>query len=512
MIDLTALQAQLKLLGHNLPEDQVMSILKEMGIDFSDLDGPPDPRPSGAARAGSSASTEGKRAERAGGYAKTGSILDNIDRKLEGTATDGDGGSPEALTGSMALPPGFMFGYTAPGAGAVLGVSRPGLQTTILEGGLSDEEDEEEDAEAREEPAAVHSRYGYTAGRPGAYVAAAAGPSVQASGSHPAWAVRTGTAPGSQGAASSSGTGAGMPPSSGVGGLAESMRRMSVLDSASLGNPPPKVISAHGAGAASSSMAGGMRPQSAGGPRPGSAMAKSRDQLHKGADTRPGTAALSRYHQSMSTMLETSADDDCDVSVADPDRGPGGLSASHHDLAWLKQRAMGQAAGKQGPLGKAAVGSSAAPLARGAGRDQAGKHTADWLGIRGGDYGVTDHEPLSPQASTRSFVSRASTTTRGKVGPPKVDRVKRYQQLAQEWDKSRFLKQGAGTKGTQRKPVNFHSHFASLHATEEAERARLLKETRARTKKELGEATEAPTANRRDELRWQMRMRLREQS
>lgn len=36
MIELTALREQLKLLGHNLPEDQIVGILKEMNIDFDD--------------------------------------------------------------------------------------------------------------------------------------------------------------------------------------------------------------------------------------------------------------------------------------------------------------------------------------------------------------------------------------------------------------------------------------------------------------------------------------------
>ncbi len=44
MIDLAALKEQLKLLGHNLPDDQVIAILKEMNIDFDtdagDITGP----------------------------------------------------------------------------------------------------------------------------------------------------------------------------------------------------------------------------------------------------------------------------------------------------------------------------------------------------------------------------------------------------------------------------------------------------------------------------------------
>ncbi len=39
----------------------------------------------------------------------------------------------------------------------------------------------------------------------------------------------------------------------------------------------------------------------------------------------------------------------------------------------------------------------------------------------------------------------------------------------------------------------------------------MLKEARAKTKKELGSAQDAPTANRRDELRWQTRQRLMNQ-
>ncbi|PNH11436.1 hypothetical protein TSOC_001708 [Tetrabaena socialis] len=118
-------------------------------------------------------------------------------------------------------------------------------------------------------------------------------------------------------------------------------------------------------------------------------------------------------------------------------------------------------------------------------------------------------------SSTRSLASRASASSRGGGrGAKKVDRVQRYHQMQAEWSQSRFLKQAGGqpARGTNRKPVNFHSHFAAMHAAEDAGRQRLLRETRAKTKQDLGAAVDAPTANRRDELRWQTRMRMQEQT
>ena len=75
----------------------------------------------------------------------------------------------------------------------------------------------------------------------------------------------------------------------------------------------------------------------------------------------------------------------------------------------------------------------------------------------------------------------------------------------------RFLSQGAGTsKATSRKPVNYYNHFATLHADEDAARKRMLQDTRAKTKQDMGVGTQyvAPTTKRRDELRWQTRMKL----
>ncbi|KXZ51672.1 hypothetical protein GPECTOR_11g124 [Gonium pectorale] len=141
----------------------------------------------------------------------------------------------------------------------------------------------------------------------------------------------------------------------------------------------------------------------------------------------------------------------------------------------------------------------------------------DFEGTAGEPAAGEEHDDVEEEpgvllgASTRSFVSRAST--RGtKTGTKKVDRVQRYQELQQEWSQNRFLKQAGGaTRSTARKPVNFHNYFASLHAAEEVERKRMLRETREKTKKVLATATEAPTANRRDGLRWQTRMRLKAQ-
>lgn len=78
----------------------------------------------------------------------------------------------------------------------------------------------------------------------------------------------------------------------------------------------------------------------------------------------------------------------------------------------------------------------------------------------------------------------------------------------------RFL---AGTGGgsaptATRKTQNFHSHFAQLHAAEAAARDRAVKEARARTAVGQKAAADyvAPTSKRRDELRWQTRVRLQD--
>ncbi len=49
MIDLAALKTQLAMLGHNLPDSQIVSILQDMNIDFADLDdSKPGPTSAGA--------------------------------------------------------------------------------------------------------------------------------------------------------------------------------------------------------------------------------------------------------------------------------------------------------------------------------------------------------------------------------------------------------------------------------------------------------------------------------
>ena len=63
-----------------------------------------------------------------------------------------------------------------------------------------------------------------------------------------------------------------------------------------------------------------------------------------------------------------------------------------------------------------------------------------------------------------------------------------------------------------RKPANFHTYFAVLHAIEASDRDRMLKETRTKTATVLrpGMEYEAPTSKRRDDLRWEMRQRMQQ--
>ncbi|EFJ52403.1 hypothetical protein VOLCADRAFT_86809 [Volvox carteri f. nagariensis] len=251
------------------------------------------------------------------------------------------------------------------------------------------------------------------------------------------------------------------------------------------------------------------RLSSSGVQRPGSATA-AKDQHRKPN----GPTLVMPFDRDTHTLrhrrVKEDDDDEGDVAFSDPDKEHTAHAASMEDLGWLPP------GGRTGAPGKSAQNPYPAWLAGVEGPVDA--RLADALLAQG---------QLSPQESTRSFASRATSrcSIGSKRGAKKVDRVQRYQQLQQEWSQNsrwskakhcilcRFLKQAGGTsRGTSRKPINFHSHFASLHAAEEAERQRMLRETRARTKKELGAATEAPTANRRDELRWQTRMRLREQT
>ncbi|KAG2447542.1 hypothetical protein HYH02_007466 [Chlamydomonas schloesseri] len=334
--------------------------------------------------------------------------------------------------------------------------------------------------------------------------------------------------------------------------LMDSLGRLSLLAAGGPAGGPSSAVPATGGratGPATASTRGGngyggpaasARTSSGVPPRPSSAP-RSRDQQSKPAG-RPGpgphkTDLLSTFghYPKHAFADDDDVDQESDVAVAADTNDPLGLGRSMHHLAWPQSAGGGGRAGAGKAPAAAAVaavggagrpGSAAVPrgvsASAGAQAQRAGlardpyANDDAWLGVARGHDLDAPGRSLSPQASHRSFMSRASSasraTTRGGGGPggaPKVDRVKRYQQLAAEWGSNRFLKQAAGgSKGTTRKPVNFHSHFASLHAAEEAERQRVLKETRAKTKKELGGAQDAPTANRRDELRWQTRQRL----
>ncbi|GAX85616.1 hypothetical protein CEUSTIGMA_g13031.t1 [Chlamydomonas eustigma] len=124
---------------------------------------------------------------------------------------------------------------------------------------------------------------------------------------------------------------------------------------------------------------------------------------------------------------------------------------------------------------------------------------------------------LAPEASSRSSAGgRRSGLKPGAV--KKVDRVQRYQQLQQGWSKDKFLRssQTAATSGPRqpgpanRKPSNFHTYFAVMHAVEAAEKERMLKQARNKTTSKLQPGLEyvAPTSKRRDALRWETRLRM----
>lgn len=110
--------------------------------------------------------------------------------------------------------------------------------------------------------------------------------------------------------------------------------------------------------------------------------------------------------------------------------------------------------------------------------------------------------------TTHSKTAASYTSARTQSGAPKVDRVARYQQLSQVWNKDRFLKSGAGSQ--RKASSNFHTQFAALHAAEERQRQQTLKNSRARTKQQLSGAATfvVPSDKRRDELRWQVRMKM----
>ncbi|GLC61720.1 hypothetical protein PLESTB_001795600 [Pleodorina starrii] len=501
MIDLKALKEQLKLLGHDLPDEQVVAILKEMNIDFAgepsdltdSLRGP--------------AKTPGAFDEDAlfPGPPRTGSILDNFQgrppqppHQQHGAASAAAAASPQA-----AAVEGFTYGYTSPAQSAAAGqyygkplsgmLPRTGPAAGHTHGagsssgpqaaGSEDRDDcydydSEDDVDAAEEQGAS-GRF-CVAGTSGASGSACGHPDV-----HQARMAASDLA----GGRSSSGVG--------MRGLAPPGRDIADrLGRVSLNEPAVADGKASVKGMETvrrhSSAAGATRPTGA---------TAARDQHYKAHGQRQSFPADrgTRTMPPHGLGEEEEEDEESDVVLSDPDKDPLHLGGSLQDLRWPPPEGPGaHERAAQDPYA-AWLGGRGDPLAT---------HLADALLAQG---------QLSPQASNRSIASRAtsrySTGSKRGGGPKKVDRVQRYQQLQQEWSQNRFLKQASGaSRGISRKPVNFHSHFASLHAAEEAERQRMLRDTRAKTKKELGAATEAPTANRRDELRWQTRMRLKNQS
>ncbi|GLI63934.1 hypothetical protein VaNZ11_007075 [Volvox africanus] len=509
MIDLKALKEQLKLLGHDLPDEQVVAILKEMNIDFNDKpperndakESPGNPtRPKG----------DGKDTQ---SLPRAGSILDSF-----------QGGQP-----SQQLPfsytqnisrQSFNYGYTSPGHDPAIGLSHARLPSSSAQlrsctsegknhgpgegfkpqAASSDHSDDcyDHDSDEVDTDDKTSASRRYCAIEPFQ-------PTLATNDSSCIGLNRSGAAftPGQSARCSTKG-----PYSSGLAHLV----------------------------CGPSDIAGRLSNVTLNEPVVGSIVRQSRLQQVEGKlrskdmeTTRPGVAARSQrpgstitakdqhrkthgLRNAMSYDRDTQGplphgrgvkeedveyDAEVDVVVSGPDREPLMHRAPSEDEEWMQ------------PGGPGASG-----------RNPQDPYAA-WLSGRVGPMAnrladaLLAHGQLSPQASNRSFASHATSrcSIGSKRGAKKVDRVQRYQELQQEWSQNRFLKQASGTnRGTSRKPVNFHSHFASLHAAEEAERQRMLRETRARTKKELGAATEAPTSNRRDELRWQTRMRLREQT
>eukprot|EP00798_Chlamydomonas_sp_ICE-L_P024884 gene24884-10549_t len=128
----------------------------------------------------------------------------------------------------------------------------------------------------------------------------------------------------------------------------------------------------------------------------------------------------------------------------------------------------------------------------------------------GGEIGISQarpakydwHEHLRSTSPTNKSVashsSRHSTADSRVGGPPgtkkgKVDRVARYQELQKQWSKDKFLKSSAPTgsripasaTSTARRNVNFHTHFAVLHAAEAAEKESALRQARSKSSSDM---------------------------
>ncbi|GIL45965.1 hypothetical protein Vafri_3072 [Volvox africanus] len=505
MIDLKALKEQLKVLGHDLPDEQVVAILKEMNIDYNDKpterndakESPGNPtRPKG----------DGKDTQ---SLPRGGSILDNF-----------QGGQPSQQFPFSSIQnysrQSFNYGYTSPGHDQAVGLSHARLPSSSVQlrscttdgpkhgsgedclpqAASSDYSDDcydhdSDEADTDDKPS-VSRRYCATE---------TLQPTLPNNDNSCIGLNRSGATHGQAAGCSTKGA-----YSSGLAHLVRGPSDIADrLGSVTLNEP----VVGSTARQSRLQVEGKLRRKDMETTRPGVAARSQRpgstisakDQHRKPNGSRNAMSydrdTLGPLPYGRGVKDEDVEDDaEVDVVVSDPDREPLMHKALSEDEEWTLPGGPGASGRNPQDPYAAWLGGHVGPVAN---------RLADALLAHG----------LSPQASNRSFASHATSrcSIGSKRGAKKVDRVQRYQQLQQEWSQNRFLKQAGGTnRGTSRKPVNFHSHFASLHAAEEAERQRMLRETRARTKKELGAATEAPTSNRRDELRWQTRMRLREQT
>ena len=75
----------------------------------------------------------------------------------------------------------------------------------------------------------------------------------------------------------------------------------------------------------------------------------------------------------------------------------------------------------------------------------------------------------------------------------------------------RFLKRN---ESRPKQSINFHTYFASLHASEEHHQQQRKQAALERTRKALAPASlyKVPTEKRRDSLRWEVRMQMLRQA
>eukprot|EP01024_Parvocaulis_polyphysoides_P059475 TRINITY_DN6430_c0_g3_i1.p1 TRINITY_DN6430_c0_g3~~TRINITY_DN6430_c0_g3_i1.p1 ORF type:complete len:399 (-),score=42.19 TRINITY_DN6430_c0_g3_i1:317-1513(-) len=91
---------------------------------------------------------------------------------------------------------------------------------------------------------------------------------------------------------------------------------------------------------------------------------------------------------------------------------------------------------------------------------------------------------------------------------PKVDRVARYKQFEKQWNKSGFLR--GRKEPNDRKRQNFYQAFQEAHQREAAMQlnAKLTSIKRRQSQKQVVHKYIAPHEKRRDDLRWQTRMKM----